>query len=264
MIVNSLLMNMGKAENVRKNQELRQHESPLLAPARNISDPGYIAGIGRKSAIEPTVKPFEGIAQERREQIYISRALSGVPRGTSILNWPCGCSRLLPFLKRLGYNVTSADSSSDAVSRIRLYGGLLGEDCVGDKDDFNVVNIFRTGFEDDHFSAVIVNQLFCLPEPKIRQLILTELRRISDGPIVVSFFCNTMIYDNSFCQKLKYREPGAKYSFDFNRRAFAEEIRKSGLIVDKWVPRFSLRKRQFCAVLARDKNFKGSTSTTKS
>jgi hypothetical protein len=220
-------MNMGKAENARKNQEPGHHETPLLAPTRNISAPGYAAGIGSKSGIRRTVRPFEGIPQERREQIYISRAFSGVPRGTLVFNWPCGCSRLLPFLKKLGYHVTSADSSSDAVSRIRLYGGLLGEDCVGDKDDFNVVNIFRTDFEDDHFGAAIVNQLFCLTEPQIRQLILTELRRICDGPIVVSFFCNTMIYDNSFCQKLKHSEPGAKHSFDFNRRAFAEEIRKS-------------------------------------
>jgi len=231
---------------------------------RNEPAPGHIAGIGSKSGIRRIVKPFEGIAQEQREQIYISRALSGVPRGITILHWPCGCSRLLPFLKRLGYHVTSADSSPDAVDRIRLYGGLLGEDCVDWKDDFRVVNIFQTGFEDDHFGAVIVNQLFCLPETKIRQLILTELRRICDGPIVVSFFCYTMIYDNPFCQKLKSHEPGTKYSFDLSRRAFAEEVRKSGLIVKKWVPRFGLRKRQLCAVLVRDTDYEGFTSATKS
>jgi hypothetical protein len=231
---------------------------------RNEPVPGYIAGISRKSGIRRTIRPFEGIVQERREQMYISRALSGVPRGISVLNWPCGCNRLLPFLKKLGYHVTSADSSSDAVGRIRLYGGLLGEDCVDEEDDFRVVNIFRTGFEDDHFGAAIVNQLFCLLETQIRQLILTELRRICDGPIVVSFFCNTMIYDNPFCQKLKSREPGTKYNFDLSRRAFAEEVRKSGLIVEKWIPRFGLRKRQLCAVLVRGKDYDGFTSATKS
>ena len=255
---------MGKTENAQKNRELEQHETPLPAPTRNISAPGYIAGIGSKSEIRRTVRPFEGIAQERREQMYISKALSGVPRGTSVLNWPCGCSRLLPFLKKLGYHVTSADSSSDAVGRIRLYGGLLGEDCVGEKDDFHVVNIFQTGFEDDQFGAAVVNQLFCLPEPQIRHLILTELRRICSGPIVVSFFCNTMIYDNPFCQKLKSPEHGTTYGFDLNRRAFVEEVRKSGLIIEKWVPRFGIRKRQLCTVLVRDKGRDGFTSATKS
>ena len=245
---------MKRTENAQKNHKLQ----------RNKPVHGHIAGIGSKSEIRRTVRPFEGIGQERREQMYISRALSGVPRGTSVLNWPCGCSRLLPFLKKLGYHVTSADSSSDAVSRIRLYGGLLGEDCVGDEDDFRIVNIFRTGFEDDHFGAAIVNQLFCLPEPQIRHLILTELRRICSGPIVVSFFCNTMLYDNPFCQKLKSDEPDIKHRFGLSRRAFAEEVRKSGLIVEKWVPRFGLRTRQLCVVLVRDKNYDRFTSTTKS
>jgi len=256
-------MGMKRTENTHKSNKPEQYESSVLTSTSN-AVPGLMAGIGSKFKIRRIIRPFEGMAQERCERMCISRILSGVPRSTSVLNWPCGCSRLLPFLKKLGYHVTSADSSSDVVSRIRLFGGLLGEDCLGDKDEFNVVNIFRTGFEDNHFGAAIVNQLFCLPEPRIRQLILTELRRICSGPIVVSFFCNTMIYDNPFCQKLKYSEPGAKYSFNFNRRAFTEEVRQSGLIIEKWVPRFSLRKRRFCAVLVRDKNFKGHASTAES
>jgi len=257
-------MRIKRTENTQKNHELQRDETPVLTSIRNEPVPVHIAGIGPKSEIRQTVRPFEGIAQERREQIYISRALAGVPRGASILNWPCGCSRLLPFLKKLGYHVTSADSSFDTVGRIRLFGGLLGEDCVDEKDDFHVVNIFRTGFEDDHFGAAVVNQLFCLPESQIRHLILTELRRICAGPIVVSFFCNSMIYDNPFCQKLKFDEPDITHRSGLSRRAFSEEVRKSGLIVEKWVPRFTFRKRQLCAVLVRDKNFKGSTSTTKS
>lgn len=244
---------MKRTKNAQKNHKSERHETSVLTPMRDNSAPGYVAVIGSMPGIRRIVRPFEGIAQERREQMYLSRALLGVPCGTSVLNWPCGCSRLLPLLKRLGYHVTLADSSSDAVGRIRLYGGLLGEDCVGEKDDFHVVNIFCTGFEDDHFGAVIINQLFCLPEPQIRQLVLTELRRICYGPIVVSFFCNTMIYDNPFCQKLKSSESGTKYSFGLNRRTFAKEVRKSGLIVERWVPRFSLHTRQLCVVLVRDK-----------
>lgn len=243
---------------------MERHETSVPISMRNAPASGYIAGIGNKPEIRRTVRPFEGKAQERREQIYISRALSGVPRGTSVFNWPCGCGRLLPFLKNLGYHVTSADSSPDAVGRIHLYGGLLGEDCVGEKDNFRVVNIFRTGIEDDYFGAAVVNQLFCLPEPQIRQLILKELRRICDGPIVVSFFCNSMLYDNPFCQKLKSDEPDTKHRLGLSRRAIAKEARKSGLTIQKWVPRFGLRKRQLCAVLVRDKDYDSSISTTKS
>jgi hypothetical protein len=246
-------MKIERTKNAQNNRKLERHETPVVTPMRNNPAPGHVAGIGSKNVIRRTVRPFEGAAQERREEKYITRALSGVPRGTSVLNWPCGCSRLLPLLKKLGYHVTSADSSSDVVGRIRLYGGLLGEDCVGEKDDFHVVNIFRTGFEDDHFGAVIVSQLFCLPESQIRQMILNELRRICYGSIVVSFFCNTMIYESPFCQKLKSYGSGTKYRFGLSRKAFAEEIRKSGLTIEKWVPRFGFRKMQLCAVLVRDK-----------
>jgi SAM-dependent methyltransferase len=257
-------MRMKRTENVQKNHKLERHETPVLTPMSNNPAPGHVAGIGRMPGIRRTVRPFEVKAQERREQMYIFRALSGVPRGTSVLNWPCGCNRLLPFLKKLGYHVTSADSSSDAVGRIRLYGGLLGEDCLDEKDDFHVVNIFRTGFKDDRFGAAVVNQLFCLPASQIRQLVLMELRRICYGPIVVSSFCNTMIYKNPFCWKLKPYEHETKHRFGLNRRAFAEEVSKSGLTVEKWVPRLGFRKRQLFAVLVRDKDYEGFTSTTKS
>jgi len=246
---------MGRTKNAHKNRKLERHETLVLTPMRDDSVHGHVAGIGSKRGIRRTVRPFEGVAEERREEKYVARALKAVPHGTSVLNWPCGCSRLLPLLKKLGYGVTSTDAYSEAIGRIRLYGGLLGEDCVGDKDDFKVVNIFQTGFEDDHFYAAIVNQLFCLPESQIRQLILTELRRICCGPIVVSFFCNTMIYENPFCQKLKSHETGTQHRFHFSRRIFAEEVHKCGMTVEKWVPRFCLRSRQACVVLVRDKGY---------
>jgi hypothetical protein len=253
-------MKMERIKNTQKNRELERHKAPVFTPIRDNPAPGRVAVIDKRRRIRRTVRLFEGAIQEHRERMYITRALSGVPRGTSVLNWPCGCSRLLPLLKKLGYNVTSADSSSDAVGRIRLYGGLLGEDCVGDQDDFHVINIFLTGFENNRFGAAVVNQLCCLPDPQIRQLILTELRRICCGPIVVSFFCNTMIYENSFCQKLKSHEPETKHLLGPSRKNFEEEVRKSGLIIKRWVPRFALHKRQLCAVLVRDKGNEELTS----
>ena len=198
--------------------------------------------------------PYKRYVKERCEERYITRALSGVPRGTSILNWPCGCSRLLPLLKKLGYNVTSADSSSETVGRIRLYGGLLGENCIDEKDNFKVVDIFQTGFDDDCFGAVIVNQLHrCLPETQIRQLILKELRRICTGPIIVSFCCNTMIHEPKRYEGQKSHIDGIKCHFPLSRKAFIKEVHKCGLTVGKWVPRFGLPSRKACVVLIRDK-----------
>lgn len=242
---------MGRTKDAEKIRALEWHETRVVVPLQGASVPGHVAGSGGKRGVSQPVRPLEGTTEERREEKYVAKALKTVPRGTSVFNWPCGCSRLLPLLKKLGYSVTSADSSSEAVGRIRLYGGLLGEDCVGDKDDFQVVNIFQTGFDDDRFGAAIVNQLCCLPESQIRQLILKELRRICAGPIVVSFFCNTMIYEAAHCERRKSLESGAQHCLRLSHRAFAREVRKCGLVVEKWVPRYSLASRQACAVLTR-------------
>lgn len=241
-------------KDIEKIRPLKQYKKPAVASMRNDLSPGHAAGFSSKHRANQYVMRLEGKAKEQLEKRYVTKALTGVPRGTCVLNWPCGCSRLLPLLKKLGYNVTSADLSSYAVNRIRLYGGLLGEDCISDKDDFQVVDIFRTGFDDDCFGAVVVNQLFrCLPVSQIRQLILKELRRICTGPIIVSFFCNTMIYEIECCEGRKSHKVGTKHNFHLSRKALTEEIHKCGLTVEKWIPRFGLRMRQACVVLIRDK-----------
>jgi len=252
---------MSSIEEVKKIQPLNQFQKPAVGSLMNDFGSGQVADFSRKyRATIQYITPSERLAKERLEKIYITKALEGVPRGTPVLNWPCGCSRLLPLLKKLDYNVTSADSSSDAVSRIRLYGGLLGVNCVGDKDDFKVVNIFQTGFDDDYFGAVIINQLFrCLPEIQIHQLILKELRRICNGPIIISFFCSTIIHELTRYKGHNSHKEGTRRHFLLSRKAFTDEVRKCGLTVEKWVPRFGLRTRQACVVLVRDKGNKDSS-----
>lgn len=238
-------------QNIRPSERQKTHG---VIPVRDDSVPRRAASSSGKHEGKQPVRLLDGTTEEHHEEKYVAWALKAVPRGTSVLNWPCGCSRLLPLLKKLGYGVTSADSSSEAVGRIRLHGGLLGEDCVGDRDDFQVVNIFQTGFDDDYFGAAIVNQLCCLAEPQMRQLILKELGRICSGSVVVSFFCNTMIYKNLRCQAWKSHEPGTQHPFHLSRKAFAEEVRKCGLIIQKWMPRYGLASARACAILVRDKN----------
>jgi hypothetical protein len=243
-------------KDINKSQIKKQYEKPKGAFKRNNFNSGHAANSGKKHRTTIRhVAPYMCSVKEQCEERYIKRALSGVPRGTSVLNWPCGCSRLLPLLKKLGYHVTSADSSPDVVSRIRVYGGLLGENCIGDKDDFKVVDIFQTGFVDDCFGAVIISQLFrCLPETQIRQMILKELRRICTGPIIVSFFCNTMIHELTQREGQESCRDGVKNHFSLSRKALTEEVRKCGLTVEKWVPRYSIFSKLACVVLVRDKS----------
>ena len=246
---------MKSIKNVKKIRPLTQYEKPAVTSINNDFGYGQVANFSRKfRTANQYVSPYERLAKERLEKTCITKALEGVSRDKPVLNWPCGCSRLLPLLKKLGYSVTSADSSSDAVSRIRLYSGLLGVNCIGDKDEFRVVDIFQTGFDDDCFGAVIINQLFrCLPVIQIHQFILKELRRICTGPIIVSFFCNTIIHELTRYERQKSQKEGIRHHFLLSRTTFTEEVRKCGLTVEKWVPRLGLRTRQACVVLVRDK-----------
>jgi SAM-dependent methyltransferase len=247
---------MKSVKEVKKTQPLNHYEKPVVISINNDFGSRKVANFTRRyRTANQYLSTYERLAKQRLEKTCITRALGGVSRDKPVLNWPCGCSRFLPLLKKLGYNVTSADLSSYAVKRIRLYAGLLGENCIDDKDDFKVVDIFQTGFDDDYFGAVIVNQLFiCLPISKIRKLILKELQRICTGPIIISFFCNTIIYDEACCKERKFHKAGIKHNFHLSRKAFTEEVHECDLTVEKWVPRFGLNTRQACAVLVRDKD----------
>ncbi len=55
--------------------------------------------------------------------------------------------------------------------------------------EFAVRDVMHTGYPDRQFDAVVCNRLFHhFRESEVRIRALTELRRISRGPVIVSFF----------------------------------------------------------------------------
>lgn len=247
---------MRETESIRDNQNSDQKGSFPHIAIRDHSDFRQTAHSQHKQGGHKYVIPFVGTARERHEKRCIAKALADVPHDASVLNWPCERGRLLPFLKQLGYSVTCADSSSHAVAQARFYGGFLGEGCIDHTDDFQVVDIFQAGFDDDYFGAVIVNHLFChFPESQMRQRVLKELGRICSGPIVVSFF-HIVATEKIVCHEhdasCKYR---TQNRISLNRRKFAQEVKECGLVVAKWVPKYSVISKQACAVIARNNGF---------
>ena len=230
------------------------HKKIAKVSLNNDFNHGHDSDFRQKHKTKQHTTPYKHPKKEKYELRCITKALTDVPQGTSVLLWPCGCSRLLPLLKNLGYNVTSADSLPDAVNRIRLFGGLLGTNCIDDKDYFKVVDIFQTNFDDNYFGAAVVNQIFtCLSVTQIRQMILRELRRICAGPIIVSLFCNTMIHELKRNERQESHIVEERHDFRLNRKVLTEEVGKCGLIIEKWIPKFGFRTMQACVVLVRDK-----------
>lgn len=142
--------------------------------------------IGGNSAVR-----FGAGWRDRREIRSIRRALARVPRGSHVLNLPCGAGPLLDILASCGYRVTCADCSEHMTRTARRRWEAIR--ARGEFDAFEphfaVCDVMRTGYADGHFDAVVCNRLFQhFRESEVRIRALSELRRISRGPVIVSFF----------------------------------------------------------------------------
>lgn len=138
--------------------------------------------------------------RDQRERRCITMALAGIPQGSRVLDLPCGTGRLTRLLVGHGFRVTGADVSEAMLAQARnnrAAGRLLASNTFPHVD-FEHRDIMQTGYPDGHFDAVICNRLFHhFTEHATRLRALRELRRISRGPVIISFF-------NSFALNAAY------------------------------------------------------------
>jgi SAM-dependent methyltransferase len=170
-----------------------------------------------------------------------------------VLDIPCGAGRLLPLLKKRGFKVTGADVSANMIEEARRYAGPEGENCLEKTDDLLVANIMETKFKDKQFDAVISNRLFqyYFAEPQVRQHILKELKRITSGPIIMSFVCNWSIDSAPFyLQKLFGRV--TRRCLPISCTTFAKDILASGLVVERWIPMWPFFSKRWYVLLKQD------------
>jgi ubiquinone/menaquinone biosynthesis C-methylase UbiE len=122
--------------------------------------------------------------RDRRERRALERALDAIPPGASVLDLPCGTGRLTGILLDRGYRVVGADSSPAMVDRAKAEWGSRTPEVR-----FEVQDVLHTSYRDGEFDAVVCNRLFHhFLEASTRRAALAELKRITKGAIVVSFF----------------------------------------------------------------------------
>jgi SAM-dependent methyltransferase len=193
-----------------------------------------------------------GMGTDRREKRCILKALkiAQIPAGSSVLDCPCGTGRLFPILKQSGFIVTGADISPDMLVQARLYAGPKGENCMDEKDKLCVANLFHTGFEDKQFDAIICHRIFqYFSLSRDRLLALKELRRISSGPLIVSFLCNWSIdalWNNILSALGLIRKRRSRPISPFT---FAKEIWSAGFSIKCWLAMQAFFSRRWYAVL---------------
>ena len=136
-------------------------------------------------------RAYRSTHRDRRERHCISRALEGLPSGSSVLDLPCGSGRLLELLTHRGFQVTAADTSVAMLEHAQeLHKRNTSTlSAAGPTVIFRNADVMQTQFADDEFDAVVCNRLFHhFTEAITRRQALAELRRICRGIIVLSFF----------------------------------------------------------------------------
>jgi SAM-dependent methyltransferase len=122
--------------------------------------------------------------RDRRERRALERALGAIPAGSSVLDLPCGTGRLTGILLERGYRVTGADSSPNMVGRARSLWAAPAPQVP-----FEVQDALKTSYADGAFDSAVCNRLFHhFLEAATRRAALAELKRITKGALVVSFF----------------------------------------------------------------------------
>jgi ubiquinone/menaquinone biosynthesis C-methylase UbiE len=130
--------------------------------------------------------------RQQRSRQAIVQAFEGLEPGSHVLDLPCGTGRLMPLILELGFSYSGADASGHMVDAAR---GKLAELQAGSTDalpvSLAVEDVMGLSYPDATFDAVIVNRLFHhYTRAETRISALTELARVSKGPIIV-FFLNT-------------------------------------------------------------------------
>src|SRR6185312_12802071 len=148
------------------------------------------------------------------------------------LDLPCGTGRLLPVLAKAGYRVTAADRSLHMVRLAALNWSTWRQEATYAEPEipFEQCDVLDTPFPNGHFDAVVCSRLFHhFRESEIRVRALRELRRISRGALIVSFFNSFAIDALRFRLKYIMRRKAPQDRIPIPLAFFARDVQQAGL-----------------------------------
>ena len=206
---------------------------------------------GKSNARKYAIK-ITKMGTDKREKKCILEALkiAGISPDSHVLDCPCGPGRLIPLLKKAGFKITAADISAGMLDEARMYAGPMGLNCLDEKDKLGTANLFDTGFESGRFDGVICHRVFqYFSEPRERILALSEIHRISKGPVIVSFLCSWSVdtlWRKILCalHLLKKRKNPPISPF-----RFSSEIHSARFKVKRWIAMRPFLSKRWYAVL---------------
>lgn len=191
---------------------------------------------GRKSLAEKYPSEYSNSWRDRREKACIVECLSAIPAGSKVLDLPCGTGRMSRTLVERGYHVTSADASPAMLSRAKEHYAAYRSErgAAAPEVDFSVRDVLATGFANEEFDGISCIRLFHhFSEAETRRRALAELRRISSGPIVVTFLNSFALDRISIWMKARIKGKKPQNQRPISYKTFAADIDAAGLKIDK-------------------------------
>lgn len=121
--------------------------------------------------------------KHRAEVRLVERSLKYLPKGTPVLDAPCGNGRMSVLLARRGHRVTGCDLSEYTLKNAReafAERGLSGEFVPRDME--------ALAFKDKQFEATLCFRFFHhLPDATVRTRVVDELCRVTRKAILISY-----------------------------------------------------------------------------
>ena len=190
----------------------------------------------RQSVAEVYPSEYKDNRRQRREKACILACINRIPTGGQVLDLPCGTARMTKLLVERGYRVIGADISDAMLARAIENYALYRKERNRNAPpvQFNVQDVLSTTFTDDEFDGVCCIRLFHhFAEAHVRRYALRELRRISRGPIVVSFLNSFALDRVAYWMKALFTRRSQLHQLPISFGTFAADIAAAGLQIDK-------------------------------
>lgn len=170
--------------------------------------------------------------KHKRELKCIKRALSDIKKNSLLLDLPCGAGRLSYVLNDLGYRVVGADYSTHMIHYAQM--PLVSGQKVAKNISFEQQDVVNIKHPSNTFDVVVCNRLFHhYPASESRRAALKELARVSQGPVIVSFFNSNSLsaWWSKIRNTLRNKKPVDRQPIPF--QDFKKDIAACGLKIQK-------------------------------
>jgi ubiquinone/menaquinone biosynthesis C-methylase UbiE len=133
------------------------------------------------------------------EQNFVSKYISGIPRGNSILDIPVGTGRFIGLYQQAGLMAHCVDISLDMIAEVRTKFGLA---IPG--SSLSVANAMALPFSDLSFDYLICWRLFHLTPRRLMNRVVKELARVTRRELVFQFFSVALETRNPITRSLTH------------------------------------------------------------